>query len=393
MTNRYEFYEHNSNASNQPAEKKPKKWVVFVPVFLTLFLAVNGYFWLSQPQRGLSPWRGEAQARPVTPVNSELGSDELDNIRIFKEVSPSVVSITSVALQRDFFTLRPLEIPQGTGSGFVWDEAGHIVTNYHVIHGASKVSVSCMDQSTWKGEVIGVDPDHDIAILRIDAPGSKLAPVKIGRSTQLQVGQKVLAIGNPFGFDSTLTTGIISALGRSIRSMSERIIHDVIQTDAAINPGNSGGPLLDSFGRVIGMNTAIVSSSGSSAGIGFAVPIDTINRIVPQLISKGKISKAGLGIDLFSDDFHQRYRIEGALIRNVQRGGAADEAGLRGTYRTWEGIVMGDIIVLLEDKKIASPTDLIDALTDLPVGKRVAIEYVRNNKRMKTSAVLQELND
>ncbi|MFC1848789.1 S1C family serine protease [candidate division CSSED10-310 bacterium] len=395
MTNLYENYDYD-RSQKQREYRGPSKWKYILIALPILIAAGYMFFFL---QRGEIPLynfvsnQTAVQSRSVTPVSGPLGADEQSTINIFKTVSPSVVFITSISQKLNFFNMEPYEIPQGNGSGFIWDTAGHIVTNYHVVHQATKVSVTLSDHSTWKATKLWGDIDHDVAVLHIEAPLTKLQPVTVGTSNELQVGQKVLAIGNPFGLDSTLTTGIISALGRSIRSTNELWIHGVIQTDAAINPGNSGGPLLDSFGRVIGMNTAIVSPSGGSAGIGFAVPIDTINRIVPQLISRGKVSKAGLGITLFSDEALERWGIQGALIRQVNRGSTADNAGLKGTYRTMEGIVLGDIIVAIDGEEIKQSSDLVDALTDRPVGTEVKIEYIRNNRKMTTSAILQELQN
>ena len=207
------------------------------------------------------------------------------------------------------------EIPQGTGSGFVWDQDGHIVTNFHVVQEGDRANVTLNDGSTYPATIVGTTPDKDIAVLKIDAPPQKLLPLPIGQSSNLKVGQKVLAIGNPFGLDQTLTTGVISGLGREIKSVSGRPIHDVIQTDASINPGNSGGPLLDSSGRLIGINTAIYSPSGANAGIGFAVPVDTVNQIVPQLMKFGKITRPGLGISILADQIAQQNRIDGVVDR------------------------------------------------------------------------------
>jgi len=334
----------------------------------------------------------EVKSRPVSEPEGSLGTDELATISIFKESSQSVVYITSLAEGYDFYTLRPLEIPQGTGSGFIWDTDGHIVTNYHVIAGASKISVTCNDQSTYPARPIDADPDNDIAILKIDAPVEKLVPLKIGVSGNLQVGQKVLAIGNPFGLDSTLTVGVISALGRSIRSKTNEEIHNVIQTDAAINPGNSGGPLLDSFGRVIGVNTAIVSPTGAYAGIGFAIPIDTVNRIVPRLIAELKTARAGLGIRLFPDSVLAQQGLSGAGIVEVTPGSAADRAGLKGAYKTWSRIYLGDIILEMDGTEIRTSDDLVRFLDGKQVGDEVAIVFLRAGKRYQTTVILQKID-
>src|SRR5262245_58653767 len=271
------------------------------------------------------------EPRPVAQrPDDRLGADEQSTIDVFSKFSRSVVHITSLETHRDRMTLDVTEIPQGTGSGFIWDQDGHIVTNFHVVQGGDRASVTLNDNSTYPATIIGRAPDKDIAVLHIDAPPQKLLPLPIGQSANLKVGQKVLAIGNPFGLDQTLTTGVVSGLGREIKSITQRSIFDVIQTDASINPGNSGGPLLDSSGRLIGINTAIYSPSGANAGIGFAVPVDTVNAIVPQLLKHGKITRPGLGINVLADQTAMLNGIEGVAIVQVAQGGAAEQAGLVG---------------------------------------------------------------
>jgi S1-C subfamily serine protease len=235
--------------------------------------------------------RTEASPRPVTPRGA-LAADEVAHIELFKRTGPSVVHITTLATQRDMFSMNVQQVPRGTGTGFVWDDAGHIVTNFHVIQGGTGVRVTLADQSSQDAQLVGAFPDRDLAVLKITPAKDKLPPLAIGSSRDLQVGQRVYAIGNPFGLDQTLTTGIVSALNREIESFNQRTIRGVIQTDAAINPGNSGGPLLDSAGRLIGVNTQIASPSGASAGIGFAIPVDEVNRIVPRLIRDGRYTGA-----------------------------------------------------------------------------------------------------
>ena len=236
--------------------------------------------------------------RPAPAAGTTAGIDaaaakpaaEQNVINIYKRVSPSVVSVANKTVLRDIFDQQVYEVPQGAGSGFVWDKAGHVLSNFHVIYGAQAIQVTLSDGTSYPAEVVGVDPDDDIAVLKLTTlPKVGLVPIEPGRSADLQVGQTALAIGNPFGLDTSLSVGVVSALGRSIMSATERVIHNVIQTDAAINPGNSGGPLLDSSGRLIGMNTAIVSPSGAYAGIGFAVPVDIIKRAVPQLLADGRV--------------------------------------------------------------------------------------------------------
>ena len=254
-------------------------------------------------------------------------------LRVWRQASPAVVHITTLAVRQDAFSFNVLQIPQGTGSGFIWDAAGHVVTNFHVIREADAATVTMADHSTWKAHLVGAYPDKDLAVLRVDAPSASLHPIPIGTSHDLQVGQKVFAIGNPFGLDQSLTTGIISALGREIQSVTQRPIKDVIQTDAAINPGNSGGPLLDSAGRLIGVNTAIYSPSGVSAGIGFAIPVDEVNRLVPQLIRHGRVIRPGLGIQVGPARLAAELGLSGVLILGVVPDGPAPKAGIRPTRR------------------------------------------------------------
>src|SRR5581483_6226653 len=278
-------------------------WPILVLVLLAVFFIDR--LWQRIPGTGRDP---SAQPLPVTP-RGDLAEDEKATIAIFKNASPSVVHITNLAVRQDRFSLDLLQIPQGTGSGFIWGQrdgdSRHVVTNFHVIKGGDAASVTLADHSTWKARVVSTYPDKDLAVLFIDAGKDRLPPLDIGTSNDLQVGQKVFAIGNPFGLDRSLSTGVISALGREIESVTRRAIKDVIQTDAAINPGNSGGPLLDSQGRLIGVNTAIASPSGAWSGIGFAIPVDEVNRVVPKLIRDGKIIRPGLGIGIVPDRIAQ----------------------------------------------------------------------------------------
>src|SRR5215467_10367345 len=271
-----------------------------------------------------------AAVRAVSP-RGDLASAEKAVIALFRQASPSVLHITAISVQRDLFTLNLYQIPEGTGSGFVWDHSGNIITNFHVIQNADVAQVTLGDQTTWEARRVGVAPDKDIAVLRIDAPTNRLQPIPIGTSKDLQVGQSVFAIGNPFGLDQSLTTGVISALGREIESVTRRPIQGVIQTDAAINPGNSGGPLLDSAGLLIGINTAIYSPSGVSAGIGFAVPVDTVRWVVPQIIRHGKVERIGLGLTTWDEQITARQGLRGLLVKEVIEGGPAAKAVSRPT--------------------------------------------------------------
>src|SRR5438093_5507908 len=323
-------------------------------------------------------------------ARGELSADEKSTITLFRQASPSVVNITAIGVERDLFTLNLYQIPQGTGSGFVWDTNGDIITNFHVIQNADAAQVTLADQSNWKARVVGVAPDKDLAVLRIDAPGNRLRPIPIGTSKDLQVGQGVFAIGNPFGLDQTLTTGVISALGREIESVTRRPIQGVIQTDAAVNPGNSGGPLLDSAGRLIGVNAAIYSPSGASAGIGFAIPVDTVNRIVPELIRYGKITRPGIGVQLAEEQIADRLGVKGILIVDVVPGSAAARAGIRPTRREASGRVsLGDVIVAADGRKVGSPHDLFLSLEKYQIGDTVNFSLLRDGKTVQTRVTLE----
>jgi S1-C subfamily serine protease len=322
----------------------------------------------------------------------DLASGEKATINLFKQASPSVVHITAITVQRDFFSLNLYQIPEGTGSGFIWDSNGNIITNYHVIQNADAAQVVLEDKSTWNARRVGVAPDKDLAVLRIDAPSQRLRPIPLGTSKDLQVGQSVFAIGNPFGLDQSLTTGVISALGREIESVTRRPIQGVVQTDAAINPGNSGGPLLDSTGRLIGVNTAIYSPSGASAGIGFAIPVDTVNRIVPELIRSGRITRPGLGIQTAEEQIAARLGVKGVLVVDVAPEGAAAKAGIRPTRRDAAGrLRLGDVITSVDGRKIESPNDLFLALEKYRVGDTVTLSLLRDGKPVQAKVTLEVL--
>jgi S1-C subfamily serine protease len=330
------------------------------------------------------------EPRPVAQrPDDRLGADEQSTIDVFSKFSRSVVHVTSLETHRDRMTLDVAEIPQGTGSGFVWDQDGHIVTNFHVVQGGDRASVTLNDNSTYPATIVGRAPDKDIAVLHIDAPPQKLLPLPLGQSSQLKVGQKVLAIGNPFGLDQTLTTGVVSGLGREIKSITQRSIFDVIQTDASINPGNSGGPLLDSSGRLIGINTAIYSPSGANAGIGFAVPVDTVNTIVPQLLKYGKVTRPGLGINVLTDQLAAQNGIDGVVILGVMPGGAADLAGLTGIRQDRDGQRLGDVIVGIDGVEIHRSSDLFKALDTHKVGDEVEVIVEKQRHRRTVKVKLQ----
>lgn len=346
-------------------------------------------FWPGHEGEGIREKGGDKSAAPrlVTP-RGDLAEYEKATTELFKQSSPSVVNVTSLTVRQDRFSLNAVAIPRGTGSGFVWDDQGRIVTNYHVIKDASAVHVTLADHSQWKAYQVKYDPDKDLAVLWTDAPKERLHPLPLGESSKLQVGQSVFAIGNPFGLDQTLTKGIIGALGREIEADSGRIIKGVIQTDAAINPGNSGGPLLDSAGRLIGVNTAIISSSGSSAGIGFAIPVDEVNRVVPRLIRFEKAARPSLGITEAPDQWTRRLR--GVLIFDVAPGGPADKAGLRPTRQDELGrIHWGDIITFIDDHRVKSAKELFALLEDqYQVGQQVTVTYVRGDEEGKVTMTL-----
>ncbi|XP_077213527.1 protease Do-like 1, chloroplastic isoform X1 [Tasmannia lanceolata] len=335
-----------------------------------------------------------AAAFVVTPPR-KLQSDELATVRLFQDNTPSVVYITNLAVRQDSFTLDVLEVPQGSGSGFVWDKDGHIVTNYHVIRGASDLRVTLADQSTYDAKVVGFDQDKDVAVLRVDAPKDKLRPLPVGISADLLVGQKVYAIGNPFGLDHTLTTGVISGLRREISSAATgRPIQDVIQTDAAINPGNSGGPLLDSSGSLIGINTAIYSPSGASSGVGFSIPVDTVSGIVDQLVKFGKVTRPILGIKFAPDQSMEQLGVSGVLVLDAPAKGPAGKAGLLPTKRDAYGrLVLGDIITSVNGKKISNGSDLYRILDQCKVGDTLTVEVLRGDHKEKIPVLLEPKPD
>lgn len=356
--------------------------------WLLLGLILFGLWWLTDS--GERP-RYDRKAEPrVVAARGDLAEDEKNTIEVFQEVSPSVVYITSIEVRRSLFSLNVYEIPQGTGSGFVWDKEGRIVTNYHVIGDASRVEVTLGDNSVYKGILVGAAPDKDIAVLQISASSEELEPIPLGDSETLQVGQKVFAIGNPFGLDHTITSGIVSALDREITAVTGRTIQGVIQTDAAINPGNSGGPLLDSAGRLIGVNTAIYSPSGASAGIGFAVPVGVVNRVVPEIIRHGKVIRPGIGVTLASERITRRLETEGLLVINVQPGSSAEKAGIRGTRQVRGKIILGDIIIAVNGEPVKSYDDLRNELERYHIGDEVTLIVLRGEEHTEVRVRLEE---
>jgi S1-C subfamily serine protease len=343
---------------------------------------------------GIAPGSTVVPKEFLEPLPEGLSEEETRGIEIFRRASASVVYITTTALRRDFF-FDAFQIPQGSGSGFFWDDRGHVVTNFHVIEGANRFSVTLADRTDWDAELVGIAPEKDLAVLKINAPPERLVSLTPGSSDALMVGQKVLAVGNPFGLDQTLTVGVVSALGRELRSPAGRAIHDVIQTDAAINPGNSGGPLLDSSGRLVGVNTAIYSPSGASAGIGFAIPVDAVKRLVPQLIQYGEPIEPGIeGVSWLSDRQAAYFGLDGVIVRDVLPGGQAERIGLRGIglNRRGTAYVLGDTIVAVDDEEVDSVDRMRDLFEAAGVGATVRLTVERNGERRVLSAELERLS-
>ena len=345
-----------------------------------------------RPTATQKPVASPVTAPVATPLSENaLLENERNTIDVFRATSESVVFVTSMQWQRNFFGLSANQINQGTGSGFVWDDDRHIVTNFHVVRGSNAFSVSFADGSAHEAKLIGVDPYKDLAVLELDESVRVPRPLVHGSSKDLVVGQKVLAIGNPFGLDHTLTTGVISALGREMQSLANTTIEDVIQTDASINPGNSGGPLLDSRGRLIGVNTSIISSSGQSAGISFAVPVDTVKRVVPQLIKEGRVRRVGIGVSILPDNYAQNWGVEGVIVREIVPGGSADLAGFRAMQVDRRGNVFVDVIVGIDDVAVRSFDDLFRAFDTRKPGEKVTVHVVRDGRESTVEMVLQEI--
>ena len=362
--------------------------------WLTLAAALLILLWRGLPdfESWFAKTPPDATPRAVQ-ARGDLAADEKATIELFEKARGSVVYITTKSQVRDFWTRNVFTVPRGTGSGFIWDDAGHVITNYHVIENASEATVKLADGRDYKAALVGASPAHDIAVLKIGVGFKSPPPVPLGSSHDLKVGQKVFAIGNPFGLDWTLTTGIVSALDRSLGGDNGMTIEHLIQSDAAINPGNSGGPLLDSAGRLIGINTAIYSPSGASAGIGFSVPVDTVNQVVPQLIKSGKYIRPALGIEV-DERLNQRLAelrgVEGVVILKVAPGSAAEKAGLKGATVSGDGgIVPGDTIVAIEGKPVEAVGKLLSRLDDFKVGQTIKVTVLRNDKRVEVPVTLQ----
>ncbi|QOL25080.1 trypsin-like peptidase domain-containing protein [Thalassotalea sp. LPB0316] len=355
-------------------------WLVVTLYLLTLLMPVI--------ETHLLKMRAEPR---VVSARGELADSEYSTINIFKQASPSVVYISTSNLVRSYWSRDVRKVPRGTGSGFIWDQFGHVVTNYHVIKGANEASIRLNDGRSYAAKLIGASPNHDLAVLKIDVQFDLPPAVPVGTSDDLQVGQSVFAIGNPFGLDYTLTSGIVSALNRALSGDSELIINNLIQTDAAINPGNSGGPLLDSAGRLIGINTAIFSPSGAYAGIGFAVPVDTVNRVVPQLIKFGHYTRPSLGIS-FDHDINQQITqqlgISGVAILEIVNNSPAEQAQLQSARVTSFGITLGDVIQAINGKRTDSVKALLSELDQYQTGDNVELDVLRGSKSFKVTVTL-----
>jgi S1-C subfamily serine protease len=370
-------------------EKKPLVSCTPVALVVLLVLAALWIGWrLAAPLLG-NLHDPNAPPRVIT-ARGDLAEDEKSTIALFKSASAGVVHVTTIEHGRDRFTLNPLDIPQSTGSGIVWDERGYILTNLHVILGGNRFEVTLDDESSYEGRLVGYEADYDVAVLKIDAPKNSMRAIPIGTSADLQVGQKVFAIGNPFGLDHTLSTGVISGLNREITSPNNRIIRNVIQTDAAINPGNSGGPLLDSAGRLIGMNTAIQSPTHASAGIGFAVPIDTINGVVPGLIRKGRFTRPVLGVISAAEQIARQVTDSGVVVNTVTPGSGAERAGLRSLEYDARGRPVADVILKVSGQRVNKVEEIWEVMGEHKPGDVVNVEVLRQGKVMQVDVTLQE---
>lgn len=346
---------------------------------------------------GIALWYGVSAAqkwfytsyepRTVSP-RGDLASFEKSSIEIFRNAAPSVAYISTIRAQEDIFGSRT--VSAGEGSGFVWDKAGHIVTNDHVVSAADQVYVRFGSDRPIVANVIGVAPEYDLAVLRVASVPFSIDPLPLGSSSDLAVGQYVFAIGNPFGLERTLTTGVISATDRTLPTATGREITGVIQTDAAINPGNSGGPLLDSAGRVVGVNTAIASTTGAYSGIGLAVPVDTVNRVVPQLLAKGRVARPGIGIGAASEKLAAQIGQEGVIVVDVAPGSPAEKAGLLGADVATGRL--GDVVVAVNDKDVSSVAELAQQLDKIGIGQTAELTVIRNGQKRRVKVTIEDLN-
>ncbi len=329
----------------------------------------------------------DSRPRTIEP-RGELADFEKSTIEIFNRTAPSVVYIFTENAVRGFFGTS--EIRQGAGSGFLWDQHGHIVTNFHVVQGAQRIQVRLNTGEALEATYVGGSQDHDLAVVRLRSMPADIQPIPVGISSDLQVGQAVFAIGNPFGLSRTLTTGVISALDRRLPTAAGREVVGVIQTDAAINPGNSGGPLIDSAGRLIGVNTAIISGSGNSAGIGFAVPVDVINQVVPQLIAKGKVPRPGIGIVVLNEEVAASLGVEGVVIDRVMPGSSADQAGLEGI--DYRNRLLGDLILAVDGQQVNNIAEFVRLMQHYDVGASVSLKVRRADRVREVTVKIMDIS-
>lgn len=363
-----------------------------IGVSVMAFAGATGLLDKIAPQGAVAYVQPSAQPSSEVLVEPPLGEGKTENLQdyypiergvisLFERATKSVAYVQTFVETRSGFTLNPMETPAGAGSGIVWDKEGRIVTNFHVIRDASAAKIVLANKKSYEAELVGASPDDDVAVLKIKAPRAELAPAELGSSANLRVGQSTYAIGNPFGLDHTLTTGVLSGLGREMKSPTGRTISNVIQTEASINPGNSGGPLIDSRGRLIGMNTAIYSPSGASAGVGFAIPVDTLKVIANGLIKNGRIVRPVIGISYLESSQARALGVQkGVLVLDVPEGSAAERAGLRGTSRqTFGSINLGDVIIAIDSDEVTNEGDLFKALDKHKVGDVVSLKVVNSD--------------
>jgi len=356
--------------------------VLMILIFLTIIAAFNYFNRFGDRGR-----RIVSQPREILP-RGDLADFEKSTITIFNSAAPSVVYLFTENAESGFFGRR--EIQQGAGSGFLWDRYGHVVTNFHVIQGSQSIQVRLDSGEAIRATYVGGSPDHDLAIVRLRSTPSNIQPIPVGTSRDLAVGQAVFAIGNPFGLARTLTTGVISALDRRLPTAGGREVLGVIQTDAAINPGNSGGPLIDSAGRLIGVNTAIISGSGSSAGIGFAVPVDVVNQVVPKLITNGKVPRPGIGIIVLDEEVAAGLGSVGVVIEKVIPDTEAERAGLEGIdYRRR---TLGDVIVAVEGSPVGNMADFVRILQNLEIGQTITLEVRRGETQREVMVAIMDIS-